>query len=201
MPGKRCTVCTHPDRPRIDLALATGLTLKRVAERFGLSKDACWRHQQHCLTPELRAALALKLIRKQGDTRAVLLEEGASTVEALRAIRGPLFGRFLTAVDLGDDRAVAALASRLHEGLAMSAKLAGELLPAARTTITNIVISQDYQRLRGELLQVLRRFPEAQRAVADVFRRTGERAADEMQRGVPRPVIEAHAAEVADAAA
>lgn len=186
--GNRCTVCAHRDRPQIDLALASGIAKRIVATRFGISPDAAWRHARDHLTPELKAALALRLVRKQGDTRAVLLEEGASTAEALRAIRGPLFGMFLSAVDVSDNRAAAALAGRLHEGLAITAKIAGELLPAAGTTIQNIVLSPDYIRLRGDLLAALRPFPEAARAVAAVLRTAGERAAVEMQRSTPRMI-------------
>src|SRR5271170_3948574 len=53
--------------------------------------------------------------------------------------------------------ALPSLAARLHEGLAMSARLAGELMPAANVTnIANIVLSPDYQKLRQQLLVVLR---------------------------------------------
>jgi hypothetical protein len=201
---KKCTICSHENRPQIDLAIATGLSKRSIAERFKVSADAVWRHSQAHLTPELKAALALRLVRREGDVRAVLLEEGSGAIEAVKAIRGPLYGRFLTAVDVGDDRAAAALAGRLHEGLSLSARLTGELLPAAGTTIQNIVLSADYMRLRSELLAALRPFPEAARAVAEVFRRTGEHAAVEMARSVPRavpPMIEATATEVpADAA-
>jgi hypothetical protein len=37
--------------------------------------------------------------------RRILLEEGTRVVEALKAIRGPLFGMFLTAIDLGEAKA------------------------------------------------------------------------------------------------
>src|SRR3979411_2482790 len=69
-----CTICTHPARPQIDLAVCTGLSKRQVAERFRVSPHAVWRHGQHHLSPELKAALALKLIQREGDTRAVLLE-------------------------------------------------------------------------------------------------------------------------------
>jgi hypothetical protein len=200
---KKCTICSHENRPQIDLAIATGLAKRAIAARFKVSPDAVWRHSQAHLTPELKAALALRLVRREGDVRAVLLEEGAGAVEALRAIRAPLYGRLLVAIDTGDDRSAAALAGRLHEGLALSAKLTGELLPAAGTTITNIVLSADYMRLRSELLAALRQFPEAALAVSQIFRRTGETAAAEMARSVPRaaPMIEATSIEVpADAA-
>src|SRR5439155_3788038 len=147
--GLRCTICNHPAQPRIDLAIATGLAKRAVAERFGVSRDAVWRHAQAHLTAEMRAALATRLLQREGDTRRILLEEGAGVTEALKAIRGPLFGLFLAAVDTGDNKAAAALSGRLHENLALTAKLTGELVPNAGTCITNILLSPDFQRLRG----------------------------------------------------
>jgi hypothetical protein len=138
--GSKCTVCNHPDRAQIDLAIASGLAKKRIAARFGgLSMDAVWRHGKDHLPAEMRAALALRLIRKEGDTRAVLLEEGASSIEAIRALRGPMFARFLAACDCGDDRSAAQLAGRIHEGLSLGARITGEMIPAVGTSVTNIV--------------------------------------------------------------
>ena len=81
--------------------------------------------------------------------------------EALRAIRGPLFGLFLAAVDTGDNKAASTLSGRLHENLARTAKLTGELVPHAGTSITNILLSPDFQRLRAELIRVLVRYPQS----------------------------------------
>jgi hypothetical protein len=67
--GLSCTVCNHPARPQIDLAIATGLSKRAVAERFGVSRDAVWRHAQAHLTAEMRAAQAAKLLQREGDTR------------------------------------------------------------------------------------------------------------------------------------
>jgi hypothetical protein len=39
----------------------------------------------------MRAALATKVLQREGDIRKVLLEEGTGVVEALKAVRGPLF--------------------------------------------------------------------------------------------------------------
>ena len=85
--GLRCTICNHPARPQIDLAIATGLSKRAAAERFGVSRDAVWRQAQAHLTAEMRAALAAKLLQREGDTRRILLEEGAGVAEALKAIR------------------------------------------------------------------------------------------------------------------
>src|SRR5947209_20556913 len=75
--GLRCTICNHPARPQIDLAIATGVAKRAVGQRFGVSRDAVWRHAQAHLTAEMRAALATKLLQREGDTRRILLEEGA----------------------------------------------------------------------------------------------------------------------------
>jgi hypothetical protein len=56
--GLRCTICNHPARPQIDLAIATGLSKRAIAQRFQVSRDAVWRHAQAHLTAEMRAALA-----------------------------------------------------------------------------------------------------------------------------------------------
>ena len=90
----------------------------------------------------------------------------------MKAIRGPLFGLFLAAIDTGDNKAAAVLSGRLHENLA----LVGDLVPHAGTSITNILLSPDFQRLRAELMRVLARYPEAQAEIAAVFRQAGLRA-------------------------
>ncbi len=194
--GRRCTICQHPQRPNIDLAIATGLSRRLIAVRFKVSADAAWRHGRAHLTPEIRAALATKVLAREGDMRRILLEEGTGVVEALKAIRGPLFGMFLTAVDVGDARAATALSGRLHESLSLTAKLTGELVPHTGVSITNVLLSPDFMRLRAELLRVLARYPEAREEVAAVFRRVGLQAATEM--GAPGPkLIEAQPAHAA----
>src|SRR5689334_11032097 len=193
--GPRCTICNHPARPQIDLAIATGVAKRAIAERFQVSRDAVWRHGLTHLTAEMHAALATKLLQREGDTRRILLEEGAGVSEALKAIRGPLFGLFLAAVDTGDNRAATALSGRLHENLALVAKLTGELVPHAGTSITNILLSPDFQRLHAELIRVLARYPEAQAEIAAVFRQAGLRAATEMGKMIEAvPVEVEHAA-------
>jgi hypothetical protein len=76
-------------------------------------------------------------------------------------------------VDLGDARAAIAISGRLHESLSLTAKLTGELVPHTGVSITNVLLSPDFMRLRAELLRVLARYPEVREEVAAVFRRAG----------------------------
>ena len=45
----RCTVCSHPERDRIEQALAAGESYRPLAATYGLSKSALYRHRQHLL--------------------------------------------------------------------------------------------------------------------------------------------------------
>ena len=56
----RCTVCNHPSRPEIDLALIDGVPLRTLAATHGLSASSLCRHTRH-----LRHQLVLQ--QRQAD--------------------------------------------------------------------------------------------------------------------------------------
>jgi len=56
-PGRRSTIASHPACAEIELACARGTSLRRVAERFGVSRAAVDRHW-HGLPEKHRARLA-----------------------------------------------------------------------------------------------------------------------------------------------
>jgi hypothetical protein len=66
---KRCTVCTHAERPEIDRLLIRGVAYRALAVQFGLSSSALRRHTKHL-------AGHLDLQRRQEDQTnlAALLE-------------------------------------------------------------------------------------------------------------------------------
>ena len=43
MAGRPCTVCQHPDRPSIDMAMANHKPFRAISRQFGVSKDAVLR--------------------------------------------------------------------------------------------------------------------------------------------------------------
>jgi hypothetical protein len=57
-----CAVCTHPQRGQIDYLLVTsdgrhGTGRRLLAERFGIGAYSIYRHNQHHISAEYRAAV------------------------------------------------------------------------------------------------------------------------------------------------
>ncbi|HER8900604.1 TPA: hypothetical protein VMX41_001797 [Streptococcus pyogenes] len=46
--GRKCTVCAHEARAEIDVLLAEGASVRKVAAQFGLTKSAVDRHRTNC---------------------------------------------------------------------------------------------------------------------------------------------------------
>jgi hypothetical protein len=44
----RCTVCSHPSRASIEKGAVHGRSLRKLADRYGLTKSAIHRHNHHC---------------------------------------------------------------------------------------------------------------------------------------------------------
>ena len=169
----RCKTCRSPDRARIELLLARGASKRAIAEKFGLKPDAVWRHWHNGhVSDHVKAALVLKALKPGADLEKLVTDESIGLLENLQRIRATLYGQFDAAAEAGDRHNVGVLAARLHENLRIAATSTGELQKHAPTNVTNILMAPAYLDLRSSLLGALRRFPEAARAVAEVFRRS-----------------------------
>ena len=143
-----------------------------MGEKFGVSPDAAWRHWRTGPVPEhVKATLALKALKPGAELEKLVTDESIGLLENLQRIRATLYGQFDAAAEVGDRQAVAILSARLHENLRIAATRTGELAKHAPNNVTNILLAPAYLDLRGALLMVLRQYPEAAKAVADVFRR------------------------------
>ena len=78
--ASRCTICRHPERQRIDQALASGVSLRTLAQQEGVSKSVLGRHRDHRgdrAVSHLRTATsgtADKGHRQESTPRSVQLE-------------------------------------------------------------------------------------------------------------------------------
>jgi hypothetical protein len=150
--SRQCTICASAHRSAIELGLVSGVSQQTLADRFSLSRDAIKRHSARHLSPSQAAAILLATQPSAIDLEALTEKEGSSLLANLvcqRARLSQLAERAVSEGDLG----VAKFVMR-HE---------------SRTI--NVCLTPEYTEVRRLLTQVLARFPDAQRAVADEIRK------------------------------
>jgi hypothetical protein len=70
--ARPCSCCTHPDRGEIDKALVAGDPLRHVAERYGMSATALFRHKnEHLPAVLLEARQRQEIAEASGHVTAI----------------------------------------------------------------------------------------------------------------------------------
>jgi hypothetical protein len=164
--GRRCQVCDHPERAKIELGLARRVSATALARKFDIHHDAIYRHRKLHMPPQLKAALLAAGKPTDIDLDALRKSESEGLLQHIVAQRGKLYHLLDEAEGLGDLRAAAQVHGRIIENLQLGAKLLGELNTHAVTVTNNLVVSQEYLELRRVLHQALRPYPVARQAVA-----------------------------------
>ena len=174
--GPQCTACNHRELAGINPGIARGVSVRALATRYKLGKDVLYRHAKH-LPPQMRAALIA------GPDLSIDLDklretESQSLLANLVALRGRLFSSLDVAEENNDGNMLARVAGQLHHNLEITGKLLGDLSTGGTTNITSVLIMPAYVEMRVELVNALRPFPEAARAVASVLHTIEHKAAD-----------------------
>jgi len=143
--ARTCTVCSHEDLEAIDNALSGGETVGWAATKFGLGRDALFRHRRN----HMAALTAVHIARP----RAVLARVTAQVnrLESYaddqhRAGRGQLF---------------LAASRELRQSMELLAKLSGEL-DERPTQVVNIFASAQWKSISAGLMALARNHPELQ---------------------------------------
>src|SRR5262245_11860113 len=189
MKGRACKCCQHRERAAIDLALARGVSTAAVGKRYGISTDSVYRHRRNHLPPQLRA----KLIAGPDldiDLDKLKEAESQSLLANLVALRHRLFASLDVAEECGDSNMVCRVTAQIHQNPELTGKLLGDL-GVGSTTVTNVLVLPAYVEMRMELINALRPFPEAARAVAAALHRLEARAAETIKTESERPLFEA----------
>ena len=146
-----CSVCTHPDRPAIDQALAGGKPLRETSALFRVSEDALWRHREDHLPATLAKAAEAAEAARADD----LLAE-------VRDLKARALGILDTAEAAGDLRAAVAAIREARGCIELLAELAHEL---DRRPVLNVLLLPEWLQVRSALLEALQPYPEARTAV------------------------------------
>jgi hypothetical protein len=164
-PGN-CGACRHPRRDMIDLGLICGTPRSVLSQRFGVSEFALGRHASNHLPPTARAAIMAQLAPEAVDLDALQRNESQSLLSSLITQRARLHTMAERAAEDGLHAVAIRAESAILANLELVSRLLGQLVSRHEITTKSYLVTPDYLRLRQVLVQTLRRFPEAARAVA-----------------------------------
>lgn len=170
----RCTICSHPKRAQIELALARGSSRRSVAEQYDCSDDAARRHFENHVSETVKTALLSKYLKPNATIEAILAEEEPGLLERLAAYRAGAWHLFNLAVEMNNLQGVAPIMRELVRVEELIAQQTGELRARSNAPIQHLHISADFVRLRQTMLIALRPFPDALAAVSEALRAVDE---------------------------
>jgi hypothetical protein len=155
---------------------AGGASLDSLAEKFGVGRDAIFRHWRDHVSDEMKAGYLAGPVQLE-QLAAKAADTGGSVLDHLNAVRTILMGQLASMTEAGDGRGAAYVAGRLTSTLEVIARISGELGALATNTTYNITNNQlvltqhpSFLKLQASLLHALAPFPEARAAVVAALR-------------------------------
>ena len=159
-PGARCTICNHSQRVEIDKALVAGATYREIAQRFGVSLDALYRHRKNghiaeyiakaAQKKEIKEATMLKKIVEDQEEKNVA--EAETLLEQVTMLKTRAIAILDNAEREGTREACLAL-GEVRRTLEFFAKITGELQdgkPTVNMTV-NLLQSPEFKQVLAVL--------------------------------------------------
>jgi hypothetical protein len=101
----KCAVCRHPERWRIELLKAGGVSLNSLTQKFGVGRDRIDRHWHRHVSPENKATYLCGPAELAG-LAGKAAQEGESVLDHLRMCRVVLTSQLSAASEAGEGRAI-----------------------------------------------------------------------------------------------
>lgn len=146
-----CTICTHPDRQSIESAVLNGDPLRGLSALYRVSEDSLARHRDKHLPQKLLQA-----------AQAVEVANADNLLDQVRNLQSRALTILSQAEQAGDLRTALQAIREARGNLELLARLVGELQDSQTV---NLVVSPDWQLLRGLILRALQEFPDARQSV------------------------------------
>jgi hypothetical protein len=169
-----CQVCDHEERWRIELLRAAGSSLDALATKFGVHRDAIWRHWTKHVSDEAKATYLC------GPADMAMLaqkaaQEGDSVLDYLRMVRSSLVAQLAVMNEAGDARGAGYIAGQLTKTLETMARVTGEIGDLARSVTinnTNVAVLDhpQFASVQACMLRALAPFADARAAVVAALR-------------------------------
>jgi hypothetical protein len=155
-----------------------GISIKRVSDRYNHSEAAIRRFRER-MPQQLKAAIVGASLKPGiDDLEKLRTDEAAGLLGNLAHQRARLLLMQDVGMENGAGELVARLSGVIHKNLEMVGRYLGLFANFNVNTNVNVLISEDYLRLRQALVLALRPYPDARHAVSEALHRIeGEVAA------------------------
>jgi transposase-like protein len=157
---RTCTICSHQQRQSIDEELLAGKPFRNIAQRFGTSGTALFRHKAHLSGAMVKAQEAKEVVRAD------------SLLGQVQELQAKILAILRKAEGAGDLRTATAAIGQARQNLELLGKLAGELGPDTQVNV--LVSSPEWLAVEVAILRALDPFPAAREAVVTAMRRAVE---------------------------
>lgn len=121
------------------------------------------------MSGQLKSALMAVGKPSDIDLEALAVSETEGLLQNFVVERGRIYRHMDMAEELGDLRVAVSLHRDINANLTSVAKLLGEISTHSTTTVNNLTVTEDYLVMRGKLIQALRPYPEALKAIRRVL--------------------------------
>jgi hypothetical protein len=181
-PGPSCRVCASEHRSLIELAMIHKIPIRTIAKRFGLNKDALWRHRRLHLSEQLVAAMVAGAKGLDPvELEALRRQESEGLLASLARLRARLELLSGLAFEEGSIGSANQIEHTYLRSLELGARLVGDLAIQHQHIHASFLISPSYLKLRQALTSVLRKYPNVAAEVAQVLHGLEHEAADEIK--------------------
>jgi transposase-like protein len=182
--ARRCSICDHQRRAAIDRALVTNdVGYRSVAQRFGISAPALFRHRNRHLPVTLAKGLeskqegadsgappvpaqAVELAEHRRDLEARSERHAIDVMAQLRAINAACLEVLTKARAAEKHSTLLGAVDRIHRQIDLQARLLGELQEGPTV---NVLVAPEWHQIRLVVVQALHPYPEARAAVAQAL--------------------------------
>lgn len=151
--ARTCSVCTHEQVEAINLSLLSGsMSIRRIAEKFGLSVGAVHRHKQHMQAQMIQA-------------EPVDVTDTSNIMRQIQELNQRADMLYRSAVQANDRMNTVRALKELRELLILYARLTGELNTQQNVIHQHLHVSPEWASLRSVMLKALQPYPEARAAL------------------------------------
>src|SRR5262249_45962879 len=148
---KQSKIVEHVDRGRIEYDLARGVPVARVARKYNVSKDACYRYLKK-MPPQLKAAHLGKLLRAGADLEKLRFDESEGLLQNLATQRARLLLLQDAAMDTENGQLATQVSGAIHRNLELVGKYLGEFAQHQIRTTVSVLVQPEYLELRASLV-------------------------------------------------